>query len=926
MRAGSLVSKLKRHPILGLVIATVVSAFAFQSALATGFMNLGAMWKVSNGPRMLGDFNAGIRGGMDLGQGVLTPIGSYLYFSGHDGVHGFELMRTDGTLAGTTLVKDINPTSHSIPLGFAEVGANILFWANDGTNGYELWKTDGTSGGTVLIKDINPGASDSVHLLNNSLGNRPIQVVMGGVLYFIADDGTNGTELWKSDGTAVGTTMVIDYNNLGNSSATTLVEMGGVLYYDPVDSSGLQTLVKSDGTAGGTAVVKGGGGPTGVYYLTKFGAKLYFGGNDAINGYELWVSDGTSGGTSMLKDIAAGLSGTEVPKPIGNIGTTILFYAEDGAGNQCALWKTDGTTVGTVMVKQVNDLGYCVNANGVTVGGTFYFTEMTVADGTALWKSDGTTGGTTLVKNVGGSGIVNSYFDPIRVVGTTMFFAVSGATGWTLWKSDGTSGGTVSVKTIWTNQSNSFTPIQEFAGEGYFAAIDGSSGAGIWKTDGTTGGTVLVSSVDYVRTLDAFPDISIWASVDGTFFFTQTATGFLGSSLWKTDGTTAGTSMLADLQPSDAVSPEYSFASDNVLGSTLIFVGVDAANGAELWKTDGTIAGTVLVKDIKAGAASCFSSGFSAGKLNSTTLLFIGDDGAAEKELWKTDGTTAGTVLVKDIRSGAAGSFVYPTDFVVNGSIAVFSADDGTNGHELWKTDGTTAGTVMVKNINPSGDANVFYHTPFGSGFLINADDGTNGSELWITDGTTGGTTMLKDINPTGPSFPTGFIVLGSVAFFQADDGTNGVELWKTDGTPAGTVMVKDINVGVGSASYPYRFAVTSNTLYFTAYDGTASYLWKSDGTGAGTVAIGTTLFTNPNNITAVGELVYFTADTTNNKGTELWRTDGTEAGTRLVKDINPGGGSGFDGSGGVPFPVIGNRIYFPANNGVHGIELWAYP
>jgi ELWxxDGT repeat protein len=146
----------------------------------------------------------------------------------------------------------------------------------------------------------------------------------------------------------------------------------------------------------------------------------------------------------------------------------------------------------------------------------------------------------------------------------------------------------------------------------------------------------------------------------------------------------------------------------------------------------------------------------------------------------------------------------------------VFSADDGSSGVELWVTDGTTAGTTLLKDINPGSDESFpFDFAALGDGRLVfSADDGSNGRELWVTDGTTAGTTLLKDINP-GPGDSVtgheGFAALGDGRLvFQANDGSTGTELWVTDGTAVGTTLLKDINPGPGS----------SNPASFTALDG----------------------------------------------------------------------------------------------------------
>jgi ELWxxDGT repeat protein len=190
------------------------------------------------------------------------------------------------------------------------------------------------------------------------------------------------------------------------------------------------------------------------------------------------------------------------------------------------------------------------------------------------------------------------------------------------------------------------------------------------------------------------------------------------------------------------------------------------------------------------------------------TLYFQANDVTNGYELWKSDGTAAGTVMVKDINNGSGSSFTYSPQITAIGNTLYFSAYDATNGYELWKSDGTAAGTVMVKDINsiasfanngPSGSGLNSYNvrlTAIGNTLYFSATDGTNGTELWKSDGTAAGTVMVKDINNgSGSSFSSfsQLTAVGNTLYFQANDGTNGSELWKSDGTAAGTVMVKDI-------------------------------------------------------------------------------------------------------------------------------------
>lgn len=131
----------------------------------------------------------------------LANVNGTLFFRANDGTNGYELRKSDGTEAGTTLVKDVFPgAGSSNTSSLANVNGTLFFNADDGTNGAELWKSDGTALGTILVKDINTGGSPNPGSLTN----------MNGTLFFNANNGTNGYELWRSDGTSTGTTLVKD--------------------------------------------------------------------------------------------------------------------------------------------------------------------------------------------------------------------------------------------------------------------------------------------------------------------------------------------------------------------------------------------------------------------------------------------------------------------------------------------------------------------------------------------------------------------------------------------------------------------------------------------------------------------------------------------------------------------------------------------
>ncbi|MCI0459687.1 MAG: hypothetical protein L0Z62_22275 [Gemmataceae bacterium] len=121
--------------------------------------------------------------------GILADVNGTLFFTADDGVRGRELWKSDGTEAGTVLVKDLLPGSASSPLSnLTNVNGTLYFTFDDGVHGRELWRSDGTEAGTVLVSDIfsGPNGSEPGGLTN-----------VNGTLFFTADDGVHGRELWR---------------------------------------------------------------------------------------------------------------------------------------------------------------------------------------------------------------------------------------------------------------------------------------------------------------------------------------------------------------------------------------------------------------------------------------------------------------------------------------------------------------------------------------------------------------------------------------------------------------------------------------------------------------------------------------------------------------------------------------------------------
>jgi ELWxxDGT repeat protein len=365
--------------------------------------------------------------------------------------------------------------------------------------------------------------------------------------------------------------------------------------------------------------------------------------------------------------------------------------------------------------------------------------------------------------------------------------------------------------------------------------------------------------------------------------------------------------------------------------------------GDELYRSDGTAAGTFMVKDINPADAQ--SSAPSQLTDVNGILFFRASDGTNGFELWKSDGTPSGTVMVEDINNGGDSD---PSGLVNAGGTLYFAANDGSDmgehGNELWKSvpPYDSASTTMVEDIR-TGTIGSLPSNPervaIGSQIFLEANDGTNGTEPWKSDGTPGGTDILKDIaDDAGESSdPLEFTQVGSLVYFAAGtdsepEGEENVELWKTDGTEPNTTMVEDINTSaIGASSNPEDLAVFNGKLLFAADDGLETSgstrntePWISDGTPGGTAQLANlnpgTESSFPEEFTELGGAAYFAADDgAAAHGAELFRTDGTGPGTTIVADMRPGPMSG----GPVGLNRVGGLLFFTAFDDTNGRELW---
>jgi ELWxxDGT repeat protein len=435
-----------------------------------------------------------------------------------------------------------------------------------------------------------------------------------------------------------------------------------------------------------------------------------------------------------------------------------------------------------------------------------FFSAYDPDHGTELWKSDGMSGGTRLVKDIlpGGKGAEPKNLT--NVDGTLFFAANSTDYSFELWKSDGTDAGTVKVKDIPLAKvpDNTHRVGLAFAAVGQRLFFTGNNGGGtyeLWISDGTPQGTVSLLQVDACYRGASYDHNAL------TYYHEYETPAFIQAN-----------------------------------GAVYFSAGSSSTTGCELWKSDGSLTGTKLIKDILPGAGSSAPDNL----LSAHGLLyFSADDGTHGRELWKTDGTAEGTYLVKDLLAGKSGS--NPRNLTFVGGTLYFSARQQEAARErelegIWKTDGTEAGTVIVENFSVRGAFEGQVSTMvavenrlFFNAFLQIVTDGVYGTDiaLWRMDEAGTGAVWLhpfgNDIYPTGTTSLTNN---QGLLFFAASSRRYFDEIWKSDGTLEGTQMVKSLKLSPGSEIS--SFVSHQGTMYFLFKDPDAEEvpeLWRTAGT-----------------------------------------------------------------------------------------------
>ncbi|MCB9879352.1 MAG: hypothetical protein H6835_17290 [Planctomycetes bacterium] len=721
------------------------------------------------------------------------------------------------------------------------------------------------------------------------------------------------------------------------------VELNGLLYFVARSGPGVQTdaLWCTDGTAAGThrvALLPFAAGP-----LTAFAGRLWFAvGTILPNAIELWCSDGTAPGTAPF--VAARFAEFREPTVLGNellfvaghdllrtdgvaaptvvhswpwgpraltsLGSRVLLVVDDGASGR-ALWQTDGVTANLLL--DINPSGHAFPA---TLGpghlhvdaGVAWFVADDGVHGREPWRSDGTPLGTAMVADLAPGSASSMAFVArnLAAFGGAVYAAIddgsSGAEPWRL--HPGPPQQLVDLRPGAAGSSPA--ALTELLGELYFVADDGVAGRELWTTFTMSAQTLAqVLPEPLPGAASSFPAAPVLTAA-GPMLYYETA----GAGLWRAFST-SGAAVV------DGVRGAHGFGTDCVFSgpdgeprvltpaaSTPIPLGDVNPDGDSSWLgwtaavdgllffaarmrsagpagpvTDGVFvtdgATVTQLPNVGFGGGAPLQGGHAAVR---GRLVFAGRDAATNLDLLHvSDGTAAGTGLLLPLQVASVPGFVALGDFVVFVAAALGTAD-----WELWRTDGTAAGTYRVVDLAPGSVPGIDTHAVmrrFDRGVVFSGrDSATTGFGLWFCDGTAASARLLLQEHVD----LTGAVAFGARLWFVCDDGMHGAEPWSTDGTAAGTAMIHDVRQGPASSTDPSLAA------------------------------------------TAIGPRVVFWADD-GVHGREPWSSDGTQAGTGMVAELRAGADGSWPGLPTIDVMVTaGDRAWFVADDGAHGVELWS--
>jgi ELWxxDGT repeat protein len=606
---------------------------------------------------------------------------------------GSQLWVSNGSEAGTLPLRDFYPPTEEaaqslrVTLRLLAIHQGLLYFEVQQAGSKQLWRSDGTAAGTLQ--------------LGPSIVGRGM-VSTGDTLYF-----TVGDQLWQGEGTPAGSTPVIDFATLGLSFdyLNLLTVWQGAFYFVASNSTAGRELWRSDGTPAGTGLVRDihlGPASSNIDAIWPMGDALLLTANDGLHGSELWRSTGTAEQTSLVVDLTA--TGTASLQGSGNALTIVdgaqaffnVSLQTDQEYGPRDLWVTDGTAAGTRVVSNALRI-----ASGFTLGERLVFQPYSQSQ---LWLSDGSAAGTLPLSNIETNAAI------VARAGSKIFFYTYSGNDNELWATDGTLAGTTSLF--------SFASLQGLTTTGRGVSLlerkeDGS--CVLRSSDGTLAGTA--AAIPLPMQCGAYVAMG---SVNGLLYMLWN--GHYrgeGQTLWVTDGTTAGTRLLATLD-------EESYYGLRNVGNKLVFFRYsESEQSQEIWTSNGTVAGTQQVVRLPSNEPI-----YAYTQESDAQLVFFTRFTESSWQLGVTDGTASGTQIMRTSGPLSPQS-TYPTALTPMSDLLLFSGEDG----EPWISDGTGAGTYRLYDINPgAAPSNPFGFALVGRRLLFAADDGNHGHEPWVSE------------------------------------------------------------------------------------------------------------------------------------------------------------------------------------------------
>ncbi|MEM1181842.1 MAG: ELWxxDGT repeat protein [Acidobacteriota bacterium] len=714
------------------------------------------LWKVPRigAPAPLADIFAGLSSSDP--ENLLAMGSSYIAFSVASS-SGVELGVTDGTAAGT-VVYDIHTggSSFAEPLG-ADSDARLYFEATTPDRGREVWTLEPDTGDLRLISDTMPGAEWSVPLS---------PLVKDGDLYVTLRT-PEGRRLFRSrSGAAV--------EEISSLSAYGLAEVDRYVFF----LVGAGDLFRFDGqsvrrlaAAGVEEVVVDGRSA----YLVPHGGEVWFFGDGG-----LWSSDGTDGGTGLRYAVPWTALGT-----LQSAGGDLYASLESG-GLGIEPWINDGSTF--EVLKDLHQVAADSDPREFTVAGDrLYFSAAVDSLGRELLFWDGSGAGAQVVEdlNPGSSGS-----NPANLVaaGDTLYYSGSTPTfGEELVRLENPAFGATVIDIAPGGEDSSPEPVAPAAGtEVFFFADDSSGVAQVWVTDGAA---PLQISAYVGASIHGVQTHRVPALLGGSLYFIADD-AITGDELWRSDG--AGVELVEDLWPGGFSSAPFDLFAH---GGDLYWLASDGVVGLSLWRLDGEMD---LMSAVIEGGTPLLGLGPS-----SLLITRFGDQVGFEP--WITDGTPEGTERLADIWAGPGNGLAdrLPPFGASNGDYALFSGIEPDVGTELWRTDGTPAGTRRLRDIAPGPVASRprgFVALPDGD-VLFTAYTPSTGLELWRSNGTSMGTYLVADIVPgPGSSEPESLTLFRDWVVFTAHSEGADREPWAYDWTGSPFLFGDDFETGDFSA------------------------------------------------------------------------------------------------------------------------------